>query len=640
MANNLPDFIVRKLYVKDSLKKQESGIVFTLNNSFAPVVIQAFSLRLDDHLVDDSLVSLTPENHPTRFGDSISLQSPFPFPLNLPIVVHVNQVALPLKSITLQVSTRDAGEVVLNIRLNPTSIRGQSGSSFHLPAWLVPALQARVEISAAEVLGEIHPFIYGQFIEHLERCIYGGIWTDDGLAPRADVYKLVDALKMPVVRYPGGNFASGYHWEDGIGPLDLRPQRFDAAWSASESNRVGTEEYLAWMRRLGSEPFLVVNDGSGTPEEAARWVAYCNERIGTQALRRAANGHPEPHNVKIWGVGNEAWGQWQIGATSAQGYAERLCKYVIAMRAVDPSIRVVAVGNTIYSDRPDDPGRIWNEIILREAAALIDDLSFHLYQPGQEGWQESYDIERLHRSVCAAPLEAERMIVRMGNQIAQISPNKKIGVVFDEWNLWLTPPPQAGSMHQVNYTMRDALYCAGMLNAFQRQCEILTMANLAQLVNVLPLIVTDALRAYPTAMYWPFWMFTRMQPLALKIQSSSPHFDADAIGVNMPAQKNVPYLDISATRSADGEKLTLSLINRHPRRKMKVEIALSGFSRLYPSKAWMLSAETPLAVNSFELPGTVSARSIALPEMRAGSLKIFLPASSVMVLTLDANKQP
>jgi len=166
------------------------------------------------------------------------------------------------------------------------------------------------------------------------------------------------------------------------------------------------------------------------------------------------------------------------------------------------------------------------------------------------------------------------------------------------------------------------------------------MANIAQLVNVLPLIVTDALRAYPTAIYWPFWMFTHMQPLALKIQSSSPYFDADAIGVNMPAQKNVPYLDISATRSVDGEKLTLSLINRHPRRKMKVEIALSGFSRLYPSKAWMLSAETPLAVNSFELPGTVSARSIALPEMRAGSLKIFLPASSVMVLTLDANKQP
>lgn len=635
MANNLPDFITNKIFVKDSLQRDGTGFVFTLNNSFAPVVIHGFALSVDGKPVPKGLVELCPAGQPARSGASICIEAPVPFSINVPYTVRVLDTALPVQALMLQVDTRDAGEVCLNIRLKQKVIRPGAGYNRHLPVWLTPALQAQVEISAGDVLGEIQPFVYGQFIEHLEHCVYDGLWNTDGSALREDVVSLVDALKIPLLRYPGGNFASGYHWEDGVGPKSLRPQRFDAAWSAPESNKIGTDEYMSLVRRLGTEPFLVVNDGSGTPEEAAGWLAYCNALEGEPARRRAKNGHTEPYKVKVWGLGNEVWGKWQIGTTSAQNYAERLQKFTGAMRAVDPTIRVVAVGNTVSSDRSDDPGRLWNDVVLRQAANDIDDLSFHLYQPDQDGWKDNYDAESLHRSVCAAPLEAERMIARMGAQIAEISPHKKIGVALDEWNLWLTPPPQAASMHQVTYTMRDALYCAGMLNVFQRQCNLLSMANMAQLVNVLPLLVTDATRAYPTSMYWPFWMYTHMQPMALNPKVGVATFDSQAMGKNVPAENNVPYLDLAATCSLDTNVLSLALVNRHPWRRLSVQTGLTGFAALKPSHAYVLAAQNPLELNTFDVPDRVSARKATLPELRANTLITNLPASSLTVIVLE-----
>jgi alpha-N-arabinofuranosidase len=598
-------------------------------------VIHRFLLQVDGEPVDPRLVSMTPRGEPLRSAESITPSAPFPFSINLPYTVQVRQSALPVKMLTLLVDTRDAGEVQMRITLKPAALAQKTTLGWRLPHWLQPVLQARAEVNAADVIGEISPFVYGQFIEHLERCIYGGLWNEAGSAVREDVVKLVKALNVPLMRYPGGNFASGYHWEDGIGPKELRPTRFDEAWSVPESNQVGTNEFLQLMQRLGIEPVLVVNDGSGTPQEAARWVEYCNATTGEQAARRAAHGHPEPYGVKIWGIGNEVWGKWQIGTTSAENYAARLREFALAMRAVDPTLRLVAVGNSVMSDSLDDPGRVWNETVLLATADLIDDLSFHLYQPDQEGWQESYDSARLHQTVCAAPLAAEKMIARMGAQLASLSPGKKIGVAFDEWNLWLAPEPQASSMHQITYTMRDALYCASMLNVFQRQCQVLSMANLAQLVNVLPLIVTDAGRAYATPMYWPFRMFTSMHSKALRTRVSAPCFDADDLGKNIPAQKNIPYLDMGATCTPDAKRLGLSLINRHPAREMHLKLRLSGFAHLRPVQAELLSAATPQTANSFEHPNAVAARKITLPVLRDGVMELRLPAGSLTVVALE-----
>ena len=202
-------------------------------------------------------------------------------------------------------------------------------------------------------------------MEHLERCVYDGIWTKDGTSLRPDTLELLKKLNPPMIRYPGGNFASGYHWEDGIGPREKRPARHDAAWQAEESNQVGTDEFLTFCEQLNIEPYLVVNDGSGTPEEAARWVAYCNSAQDTElGKRRADNGHADAYNVKYWGIGNEVWGPWQIGTTSANEYARRLKRFVETMKAVDPTIKIIAVGNNPLSDDPQDAAALWNKEVL------------------------------------------------------------------------------------------------------------------------------------------------------------------------------------------------------------------------------------------------------------------------------------
>jgi alpha-L-arabinofuranosidase len=215
--------------------------------------------------------------------------------------------------------------------------------------------------------------------------------------------------------------------------------------------------------------------------------------------------------------------------------------------------------------------------MLDQAGDLIDHLSWHLYQPDREGWYESYDMEALRHTICAAPLDVEHTIVRIANQIRRYAPTRQIGIAFDEWNLWLPPETDASSMHQIGYTQRDALYAAGMLNGFQRQCNILSMANLAQLVNVLPLI------------------------------------------------------DMSATRDDDGSQLTLGLINRHPTRAVHVAIELAGFTDLRPRTAWLLHSDDPLATNSAEQPGNVQAREVDAPNLRRGKLQVELPASALWV---------
>ncbi|MCD4672286.1 MAG: hypothetical protein K8R77_06465, partial [Anaerolineaceae bacterium] len=463
-------------------------------------------------------------------------------------------------------------------------------------------IRATVRVDANEVIGEVHPEVYGHFIEHLERCVYGGIWTEDGSALRSDTLRLIQALKPSVVRYPGGNFASGYHWEDGIGPKDQRPRRFDQAWQSEESNQVGTDEFMTFCREVGAKPFLVVNDGSGTPEEAARWVAYCNQDAsGEQGSRRAANGHPEPYGVHWWGVGNEVWGQWQIGATDAEAYTKRLREFVAAMRAVDPSIRIVAVGDKVMSGAPSDPGAKWNEAVLREAGDLIDDLSFHLYQPDRDGWQDEYDPEELHKTVTAAPLDAERIIQRIGRQIKALTPEREIGVAFDEWNLWLAPSDDAQSMHDTAYSRRDALYVAGMLHVFHRQCKLVSMANLAQMVNVLPLIKTNETSAFATAIYFPMQMYRQMEKIVIQSDVKGPVFTSQRLG-NIDEVVNAPYIDVTATRDASRKRVVLGVINRHPEKRVDLSVRLSGLDKLKPRRGWLLSSRDLMAVNSFEDP--------------------------------------
>jgi alpha-N-arabinofuranosidase len=235
------------------------------------------------------------------------------------------------------------------------------------------------------------------------------------------------------------------------------------------------------------------------------------------------------------------------------------------MRAADPAIRIVAVGDGITDDATINPGRRWNEAVLRRAGDQINALSFHICQPDKEGWQEDYDLDLLHHTICAAPLDVEKMIGRMATQIETLAPGREIRIALDEWNLWLPPPPGAETIHRVVYTLRDALYVAGMFHVFHRKCGSLGMANLAQLVNVLPLIVTDDQRAAATAIYFPFLLYSRMERLALGVRTEVTTFNSQATG-SIKLHRGIPYLEATATCDALRQRLVVGLINRHPLR--------------------------------------------------------------------------
>lgn len=610
----IPEFVLRKLYVQGSLQAQVDGFSFALRNTFAPGTITALALEVDGNPVPAAGLTLQAENEVPRPATTIGPDSPFPLPVGVTVNVLVRGMPLGQGRLKVRAETREAGPLVFTVQVKEKATRARKRWKLGLPRFLQRPLKAEVNVDAEAVIGDIHPHVYGHFVEHLERCVYGGIWTEDGTDLREDTLALIRALQPPVIRYPGGNFASGYHWEDGIGPRHLRPQRFDEAWKSAETNAVGTDEFLAFCAAVGADPFLVVNDGSGTPEEAARWVAYCNDPPATvMGGLRAAHGHAEPYGVRLWGIGNEVWGQWQIGHTDATAYAERLRRFATAMRQADPGIRIVAVGDGPHTDQPNDPAGLWNETVLSEAGDLIDYLSFHIYQPNQEGWKESYDPDALHHTVCAAPLDVEAIVGRMARQIEVVAPGRHIQVALDEWNLWLSPPPGAVTMHRLIYTLRDALYVAGMLNAFHRGCQTLTLANLAQLVNVLPAIVTDDTRAYATPLYYPFLMYKQMEKVALKAQVRVPTFNGEALG-NIQVHQGVPYLDVTATRDQAAQRVVLGVINRHPTLPIEATMHWRGFGALRTARAWILSAPDPLASNSLDAPERVVTREVLLPE--------------------------
>jgi alpha-N-arabinofuranosidase len=627
----IPEFILKKLIVQKSYKRTSSSFSFIIRNSFAPGNLTAFSISSDGKLINNELVTLQGEGQEIRKSSAISIENPFPLSMGLSVTINA-QNAIPGKKITIQANTRELGAIDFSFSPKGLKSRRQRKLSYPLlKRWTAKIMHSDIKIDRSKVIGKINPYIYGHFIEHLERCIYDGIWTKDGKELRQDTFELIKALKPSIIRYPGGNFASGYHWQDGIGPKEQRPKRFDAAWQAPESNQVGTDEYMDFVRKLGCNPLLVVNDGSGTAEEAAHWVAYCNQPAsGEWGKIRAANGHTDPHNVNIWGVGNEVWGAWQIGTTSAEEYAKRLIKFSKAMRKEDPTIKIVAVGNTPLTDDPYEPATKWNEIVLSQASEYFNYLSWHIYQPDQTAWQAEPEVEKLHQIVSGAPLDVEEIIHRVDRQILKYAKKKPILQAVDEWNLWLTPPENAKSMHGLMYNMRDALYCAGMLNVFHRQCNSLEMTNIAQLVNVLPLIITTPEIAYTTAMYFPFLMYTRMLEFALHVETQSPEFESDAMGGNIAAKKKVPYLDVTATMNSDQTKLVLGLINRHPYRRMKIQILADGWSRLDSVSSLVLTGN-PLDANTLKNPNKLKISKTEKP-----SLLSALPPCSVTLWEFDS----
>ena len=623
----IPEFVLRKLVVPGSLKKQGSGFCFIINNTFAPATITRFELLNFNTIIPGDAVTFSSNLNPAQKASEITPENPILTPVGVEILVSVENQHLT-ENIIVKANTKEVGEILFSLSQKKESKKFKKIKPYLLTRFSTP-LEARIKIDLSKSAPPASRFVLGQFVEHLERCVYDGIWTADGSSLRHDTLELIKQLNPPMIRYPGGNFASGYHWEDGIGPKSARPTRHDAAWQAEEINQVGTDEFLAFCETIGTEPVFCVNDGSGTPEEAARWVAYCNDPATTeQGKRRAENGHAEPYNVKYWGIGNEVWGAWQIGTTSADEYTKRLLRFIKAMRAVDSTIKLVAVGNHPHSSDKNDPAALWNKEVLTKAGDQIDFISWHIYQPDTEGWQDLPDPHELFKSVCAAPLDIETFCNTIEQEIEQYSPNKTVLQALDEWNLWLPPLPGESSMHQVTYTMRDALYAASTLAVFYRKSKTLGMANLAQLVNVLPLIKTDSKTAIATSMFFPFLLFNQMEPKVVNTICQSPTFDSQAMGINISAHENVPWLDQLVTVSEDQKRITLLLVNRMPENRMKVVFNLPAS----PKSSLEISSSHPLDANTLDTPFKVKIQDGPKPKKQNGDWQVMLKPASITLL--------
>ncbi len=386
-----------------------------------------------------------------------------------------------------------------------------------LPVLLLPLLavsaagqqpQARIRIDTNRVIGEVNPHIFGNFAEHLGRCIYGGIFEEgsplsDAEGYRKDVLEAVKPLGVSILRWPGGNFASGYNWMDGVGPRDQRPARPDHAWGALESNRFGTDEFLRYCERVGSEPYLCINAGLGSVDSARQWVEYCNEtRPSYWANQRRKNGREKPWNVKIWGLGNEIDGPWQLGHKSAEDYAKFALQAAVAMRRQDDSIQLIASGSSNFRPNADWIG--WNRTVLSHLKDEINYISLHTYIGNPDSNFEKYLSVSQDLDDRIGIVEGQIRAAR--NEQSKPHP---IYIAFDEWNTWYrarsgtTEFEIAKTGLEEHYNFEDALATGMFLNSFIRHANIVKMANLAQLVNVIAPIFTSKQGMFLQTIYFP-----------------------------------------------------------------------------------------------------------------------------------------
>jgi alpha-N-arabinofuranosidase len=459
---------------------------------------------------------------------------------------------------------------------------------------------ARIDVLTDQPIGSLDQRIFGSFTEHLGRCVYGGIFDEGSplAGPegfRNDVLAAVRDLGVRNVRWPGGNFVSGYHWTDGIGPVDARPRRPELAWHSEESNRFGTDEFMAWCAAAAVEPVLCLNMGTGTMDEALAWVEYCNGTGDTYwASRRRANGHAEPYRVRYWGLGNEMYGDWQIGQQTAAEYVKQARQWAKALKFLDPGISLVSCGQTGMDD--------WDRVVVEGLARYVDFHSIHLYTGSSDYW-----------SNVLAPHFAERALAATGALIDRTRYQQRIdheiSVAYDEWNVWYRTDD--GRLEE-SYNLADALAVATYLNVFVRQCRTVRMANLAQLVNVIAPIVTSPDGMFLQSTYHPFrLMVTASQEVAVSTfvdSGTRAHSDQAGDRWSHRVADLGPFqlLDVAASRDPGSRRLTISVVNRDPERELATRIRLLDAAATGTMTVHEVNGSRPEAANSFAHPEDVS----------------------------------
>jgi alpha-N-arabinofuranosidase len=499
-----------------------------------------------------------------------------------------------------------------------------------------PSAPYRVALDTRRTLSPLDRNVFGSFLEHLGRAIYEGIYDPsskfaDSNGFRTDVLEEIRHLRVPIVRYPGGNFVSGYHWLDGVGPKQDRPPVLDKAWDTLETNQFGTNEFLTWCKAVGTQPLLAVNLGTGTPESAAALVEYCNVEKGTKwsDLRRK-HGIADPYKVANWCLGNEMDGPWQIGHMSATEYGEKAADAGRQMRYVDASLRLIACG----SSGPGMPTYLeWDRVVLEQCYEYVDAISLHRYFDNTT--ETGGDSARF----LALNLSMERQIAEVAAVCDYVQGRKrlpkKLWLSFDEWNVWYRArsgsamdgaKKEAPHLLEEVYNLEDALLVGGLINSLLRNSNRVRIGCLAQLVNVIAPIMTNATGLYRQTIFYPYsWalQYAKGATMEVLIEPGETY--------EVPKFGQVPYLDVAATLSSEDGTASLFILNRDLNKSRQLELNWESkpASRLLTGN--VLTGTDLKAVNGFEKPDRVVPQAAEKPVINGNTVRLEVPPRSYSV---------
>jgi alpha-N-arabinofuranosidase len=490
---------------------------------------------------------------------------------------------------------------------------------------------AQVLIDRNRTIAPISPLLFGGFAEHMGRCIYEGVY--DPRSPQADKHgfrkDVLGALRdqaYTLIRYPGGNFLSGYNWLDGLGPQEQRPRVRELAWQSLESNQFGTNEFMQFCAGIHAAPMLGVNMGTGTIQSAADLVEYCNAPRGTRwSDLRVSHGFREPHKVRYWCVGNEMDGSWQIGHLDAVAYGNKALEAAKLMKMQDPAIETVLCGSS--SDQmPTCPE--WDRTVLEIAWEHMDYLSLHCYVSNPENDTDSY---------LASAVRFERYVDTLDGTLRYVKAKRRskhdIYLSWDEWQVWYMRGPFQGNWTEAPhlaeeiYNLEDALVVAQWLNVFLRKSHVLKIACVAQIVNTISWLHTrpDGILKHPS--YYAFQLVSNhARGEALDLEVKAPEYETRQYGA-------VPALDVSASYDVETKQGALFLVNRSQTDTIHTDLVWQDGQAVQIDKVWQLTGEDPKVLNTWDDPERISAQPIPVPAVDRGRASLNLPPLSFTVLT-------
>jgi alpha-N-arabinofuranosidase len=494
------------------------------------------------------------------------------------------------------------------------------------------AAENELVIHADQGKETINPNIYGQFSEHLGRCIYEGIWVEphsripNTRGIRNDVVAALKKIKVPVLRWPGGCFADEYHWKDGIGPRDKRPSMINTHWGGVvENNHFGTHEFMDLCDQLGCEAYVCGNVGSGSVQEMMDWVEYMtSDASSPMANLRRKNGRQEPWKVKFFGVGNESWGCG--GNMTPEFYSDQFRRYntFVKSYASNQIYRIACGANGSNTN--------WTDVVMKNVGRRMNGLSVHYYTLPSGNWTAKgsatdFTEAEWHATLRRA-LDMEGIVSRHSAIMDKTDPQKRIGMIVDEWGAWydVEPGTNPGFLYQQS-TLRDALVAGVTLNIFNNHCDRVRMSNIAQMINVLQsMILTDKEKMIVTPTYYVFQMYAVHQDATLlPMEVKSADY---ALGEN-----KVPSVNASASRAKDG-KIHVTLCNLNPNASAEVACSLSG-AQPHAVTGSVLTAPTMQAHNTFGRPDNVKLAAFKDCKLTADGFTVTLPSKSVVALELE-----